>query len=573
MIPPAGRKKLGEILLEDGLLTQAQLTDALNNQAKQKERKYLGELLVDLGYITEEGLALTLSKKLGLKYVSFSDNTLVVNIAQDLDRVIDQKYAGANFIVPVAKAPIGLTVVMWDPLNFNVVDYVKRVAHMNVIIQCSTKKDILQAIERLYVDKGVSVVGPDPAAMIRDPQRTAAMPRHTEIDDLKTKAAEAPVIKLVNSIIQRAIREKASDIHIDPQVDKVSIRFRLDGILYEAESLPKETVAAIISRIKILSRLDIAEKRLPQDGGFMMRLEDRNIDFRISTMPTIYGEKVVMRVLDKAQMKAELGTLGLTPADLERVNQSIYKPYGLIFLTGPTGSGKTTTLYCILNAIRSPKKNILTIEDPVEYRIEGVNQVQANPQIGLDFARGLRTFLRQDPDIIMVGEVRDLETAEICVRSALVGRLVLSTLHTNDTVGAVARLVDFGIEPFLLAATLNMIIAQRLARRLCEKCKEPAKVDAKVLHDFKLEGVSIFGPKGCPACNNRGFSGRLPVFEIMSVDNEIRDMIEKKADATTIKDSLIKKGMMTLRQDGLTKVRDGLTSLDEILAITMESGV
>ncbi len=331
-------------------------------------------------------------------------------------------------------------------------------------------------------------------------------------------------------------------------------------------------MAPIISRIKILSRLDISEKRLPQDGGFMMTIDKRSVDLRISTIPTIYGEKMCIRILDKEKMNIDLSTAGLSNEDHATVEKNIKSPHGLICLTGPTGSGKTTSLYCILNEIKSPEKNILTIEDPVEYRIDSVNQVQAKPEIGLDFARGLRTFLRQDPDIIMVGEVRDLETAEICVRSALVGRLVLSTVHTNDAVGAIARFLDFGVEPFLLASTLTMVIAQRLVRKLCPQCKELLKIDTKTLDKYGFHDNKIFGPVGCDVCNGRGYIGRTAIYEIMCMDDTSKSMVERGEQLGVIKKYFVEeKGMKTLRVNGLEKVRQGETSLEEVLTITLDT--
>lgn len=566
-MPRIGRKLLGEILLEDGLVTKEQLQEALNLQQQSKEKKPIGELLVELGYLQEEGLALTLSKKLGIKYVSFSDGTFTIRYDQDLDKLIGEKFARTNLALPLSKTSRYLSVAIWDPLNFVVLDNIKRITGLEIIICSTTKKDIIEGIERLYIQKGAFAGD----RHIFDISTEKIKIKSESIDELKMKAAEAPIVKMVNSLIKQAVTEKASDIHIEPQADGISVRYRIDGVLYEVEAPPKSMVAPIISRLKILSRLDIAEKRLPQDGGFMTNIENRNIDLRVSTIPTIYGEKIAIRVLDKEMLSFKLSSIGLNSSDFEKVSANITKPYGLVILTGPTGSGKTTTLYCILNEIKSPKKNIVTIEDPVEYRIDGVNQVQAMPTIGLDFARGLRSFLRQDPDVIMVGEIRDLETAEICVRSALVGRLVLSTLHTNDSVGSISRLLDFGIEPFLLSSTLVMVIAQRLIRKLCPECKEAVKLDKKTTDKYALAGSQLYGPKGCASCRQHGFSGRIALFEIMCIDREIGNMIEKREDISAIRNALAKKGIRTLREDGLDKVRQGLTSLDEMLAATMEA--
>jgi len=565
------KKRLGEILLDDELVTKEQLEEALNLQKSSKDRKPIGELLIELGYLSEEGLALAISKKLGLKYVSFSDNSLKISFDQGLDKLIAEKFARDNLVLPMSKAGRNLNVAMWDPLNFVVVDNIKKMIRLDLVISCSPKKDILDGIDKLYLHKGVVPTVGGEAGLSSFAIGEGFDIATKNIDELKSKAAEAPVVKIVNHLIRQAVKEKASDIHIDPQEEKVSVRMRVDGVLYEIEPPPKEMIAPIVSRIKILSRLDIAEKRLPQDGGFMTKIDNRNIDFRVSTIPTIYGEKLALRVLDKGEIRFDLDSLGMSKENLKKVTEYIKKPYGIIFLTGPTGSGKTTTLYCILNEIKSPKKNILTIEDPVEYRIEGVNQVQAMPQIGLTFAKGLRTFLRQDPDIVMVGEVRDLETAEISVRAALVGRLVLSTLHTNDSVGAISRLVDFGIEAFLLSSTLNMVIAQRLVRKLCKDCKQVVTLEKQTTEKYGLKGVKTYGPKGCTSCRKRGYTGRIAIYEIMCVDEEIREMIERKQNIGAIKSALIKKGMETLRQDGFKKVKEGATSLDEVLAVTMEA--
>ena len=569
-MPVIGRKMLGDMLLEDGLITPEQLNEALGRQQQSTERRPIGELLIQLGYLSEEELALTLSKKLRTRYVSFSDNSLVLQQGQNLEKLIDEKFARRNFVLPLSKTATVVTITMWDPLDLIVIDNVRRATSLNPTVYCSPKKDIIAGLERLYGYQSGSAV----STQVRIPfaeGSEAVSASHEDMDKIKTMAADSSVIKVVNRILQEAVSQRASDIHIEPLETGISVRYRIDGILYETESPSKDMLSAIVSRIKILSRIDIAEKRLPQDGGFMLTVAGQSVDFRVSTIPTIYGEKIAIRVLDKEKIRLNLASIGLSDGDSKKVLAHIRKPYGLIFVTGPTGSGKTTSLYCILNELRSPHKNIITIEDPVEYRIPGINQVQAFPNIGFDFARGLRAFLRQDPDIIMVGEVRDMETAEICVRSALAGRLVLSTLHTNDSVGSISRLLDLSVEPFLVSSTIIMIIAQRLGRRLCEKCKQPIKIDDKTSERYHLKGAQLFGPKGCDACMDRGYSGRIAVFEILCADLDIRALIEKRADSNVIRELLLKKGMKTLREDGIEKARQGLTSLDEILAITMDA--
>jgi len=567
-MPSLARKRIGDILVKDGLITEEQLNEALELQKKSDSKIPIGELLIQLGYLSEEGLALSLSKKLNNEYVSFSDNSLAVKYDQGLDRVISHDFATLNTVLPISKTDKTISVAMWDPLNFVVIDNIKRMTSLEVDVYCSTKKDILDGIERLYVLKGVvSERRPEVQGAVIEQKSV----KREDLEQLKLKASEPPVIKLVNSIIHNAISDKASDIHIEPNENGFDIRLRVDGLLYKIDTPSKDMYAPIASRIKILSRLDIAEKRLPQDGGFTIKVEKRSVDFRVSTMPTIYGEKIVLRILDKEKINFTIPSLGMHKNDLIRVSNAIRKPHGLILLTGPTGSGKTTTLYCILNEIKSSQKNIVTIEDPVEYRIDGANQVQEQSNIGLTFARGLRTFLRQDPDIIMVGEIRDNETAEMSIRSALVGRLVLSTLHTNDSVGAVARLVDLGVEPFLVSSTLIMVIAQRLVRKLCPDCRVPVKPDKEILAKYNLAGFKLYGPKGCSACQERGFKGRVPIFEIMITDQEIQELIAKRSDSSVIKSALLKKGMKLLRDDAIDKVKDGLTSLDEALSATMEA--
>ncbi|MDD5173339.1 MAG: ATPase, T2SS/T4P/T4SS family [Candidatus Omnitrophica bacterium] len=563
------RRRIGDILIEDGMITPEQLNEALELQKGSIDDIAIGEVLIQLGHLSEEGLSLSLSKKLKIKYLSFSDYSLEIRYDQGLDKLIGEEFARMHLVLPISKTQKAISISMWDPLNFVCIDNIKRMTLLDVTVYCSTKKDILEGIERLYVLKGPPVNGYAASAITVDQKPPVA--RKEEVEQLKMKASEPPIIKLVNMIIQRAIKDKASDIHIEPTETGIDIRYRIDGILYAIDTPSKDMYAPIVSRIKILSRLDIAEKRLPQDGGFSIKIDNRTVDFRVSTIPTIYGEKIVIRILDKEKMGFDLSSIGMSKPDFLKVSTAIKKPYGLIFITGPTGSGKTTTLYCILNSIKSPQKNLITIEDPVEYKIEGVNQVQEMSSIGLSFGRGLRAFLRQDPDIIMVGEVRDLETAEMAVRSALVGRLILSTLHTNDAVGAISRLLDMGIEPFLVSSTLIMVIAQRLVRRLCPECKKRVKnIDKTTIDKYKLAGATLYEPKGCSKCNNRGFSGRIAVFEILIADPEIQELIEKRADITVIKSALIKKGMKLLRDDAMEKVREGQTTLNEAIIATME---
>jgi type IV pilus assembly protein PilB len=389
------------------------------------------------------------------------------------------------------------------------------------------------------------------------------------LDKLIARAEEAPVVKLVDLIVRQAIDERASDIHIEPFKDKISLRYRIDGKLYEIPPPAKQLHLPIISRIKILSKLDIAEKRLPQDGAFLVKLEDRPIDIRVSTVPTIYGEKVVLRILDRSAVVLDLNRLGFEPKQLEQMRHAINLPYGLVFLTGPTGSGKTTTLYAILSEIKDPTKNIITVEDPVEYKLDGINQVQVKPEIGLTFANALRSFLRQDPDIMLVGETRDLETAQICIRSALTGHLVFSTLHTNDAPSAISRLIDIGIEPYMIAPSIQLVVAQRLLRKLCPDCKEAYEPTAEQAKDIKIKADLIYKPKGCSKCGQIGYRGRACIAEIMTINEQMRDLISQGASYQKIRDAAKEFGMHTLYEIGIKKVEDGITSLEEALSVTL----
>jgi type II secretory ATPase GspE/PulE/Tfp pilus assembly ATPase PilB-like protein len=389
------------------------------------------------------------------------------------------------------------------------------------------------------------------------------------LDKVIAEASEAPVVKFVDLLIKRSINDRASDIHIEPLKDAISVRYRIDGILYEISPPAKHLIAPLVSRVKILAKLDIAEKRLPQDGGFIIKMEDRVIDVRVSTIPTIYGEKVVMRLLDKSTVPLDLGQLGFEAKALDDFRKAIRQPYGLILLTGPTGSGKTTTLYAALNEIKSAAKNVITIEDPVEYRLDGINQVQAKPNIGLTFAAGLRAFLRQDPDIIMVGEVRDLETAQICVRASLTGHLVFSTLHTTDAAGAISRMIDIGIEPYLLVSSLTLVGAQRLVRKLCPDCKEAYEVTPQIQEKVFLKQDLLYKAKGCDKCNQIGYRGRTAIYEILPITEKIKDLIYKRSLPQVLRETARQQGMRTLWESGIKKVEDGITSLEELMSITL----
>ncbi len=563
--------RLGELLVQEGLISVAQLEKAVSVQRQEGGR--LGEVLVRLGMVKEDQMVLVLGKQLNVPYFSLGTGMLKPAIDQGLEQLVPQDFALKNSVLPLSRTLKSLTVAMSDPLDLILVDNLERLTNCEINPVIATKSDITKAVEGFYdksamLDQAVkdsydiSVSG-EVGSELNTPDQELSL------DKLVARAEEAPVVKLVDLIIRQAIDERASDIHIEPFKNKISLRYRIDGKLYEIPPPVRHLHLPIISRVKILAKLDIAEKRLPQDGAFLVRIGERPIDIRVSTIPTIYGEKVVMRLLDRSEVILDLNRLGFDQKQLEPMRKAINAPYGLVFLTGPTGSGKTTTLYAILNEIKSPTKNIVTIEDPVEYKLEGINQVQIKPEIGLTFAAALRSFLRQDPDIMLVGEVRDLETAQICIRSALTGHLVLSTLHTNDAPTAVSRLMDIGIEPYMLAPSILAIIAQRLVRRLCPDCKEAYEPTKDQLANINLKAELIYRAKGCAKCNNTGYRGRACIAEVMMVNDEIRDLINRKASFQKIREAAKANGMQGLYEAGLKKVEDGVTSLEDAISVTL----
>lgn len=563
--------RLGELLIQEGLINASQLEKALSVQRQEGGR--LGEILVKLGVVKEDQLVAILGKQLNIPYFSLGTGMLRPAVDQGLEELIPHDFAFKNSVLPLSRTLKSLTVAMIDPLDLILIDNLKKITGCEINPVVATRSDISKAIEEFYgrsamlkkaVEASYETVGLDLTAEVKE-----ISDEELSLDKLIARAEEAPVVKLVDLIIRQAIDERASDIHIEPFKDKISLRYRIDGKLYEIPPPAKHLHMPIVSRVKILSRLDIAEKRLPQDGAFLVKLEDRAVDLRISTIPTIHGEKVVMRILDRSQVVLDMNLLGFEPKQMELIRHAINLPYGLVFLTGPTGSGKTTTLYAILNEIKDPTKNIITIEDPVEYKLEGVNQVQVKPDIGLTFASALRSFLRQDPDIMLVGEVRDLETAEICIRSALTGHLVLSTLHTNDAPSAVSRLADIGIEPYMLAPSLQLVVAQRLARKLCLDCKEAYEPSPEQLKSVKIKSELIYKPKGCPKCNHLGYKGRACISEIMLINEQLRDLITQRTPFQKIREVARAGGMQTLYESGIKKVEDGVTSLEEALSITL----
>ena len=574
--------KIGEILIQQGLITENQLNKAIEHQRTEKGR--LGEILIKLGIITEENMTAALGSQLGIPYYT-SDNIELMEPQEDqgLEKLIPADFAKKHCVLPISKHLNSLTCAVPDPLDLLLLDNLRRVTGHEINLVIAPQTSIVSAIDHFYF-QDTTPIDSKPTMLSaavqksyqkKDDHMTIAPKKSNEstelsLDKLIAKAEEAPVIKLVDLIIRQAIDERASDIHIEPFDNKINLRYRIDGHLYSLPPPAPHLHLPIISRIKILAKLDIAEKRLPQDGAISAKLENRTVDLRVSTVPTVWGEKVVLRILDKGAVPLELASLGFDSKQVDSLRKALSAPYGLFFVTGPTGSGKSTTLYAAVNETIDPTKNVLTAEDPVEYKIEGINQIAIRPDIGLTFATTLKAFLRQDPDIIMVGETRDLETASICVRAALTGHFVLSTLHTNDAASAITRLMDIGIPNYLLTPSLVAIMGQRLARKLCPKCKEPYEPSPDQHGGITFKSDLIYRPKGCEDCKNTGFKGRLVVAEVLVVDDEIRALISKGANSGEIKDCARKNGMLTIFDSGIKVVEKGMTSFDEVCRISVE---
>ncbi|MDP3041220.1 MAG: ATPase, T2SS/T4P/T4SS family [Candidatus Omnitrophota bacterium] len=561
--------RLGEFLLKEGIITTSQLEKAITVQRQEGGR--LGEVLIRMGVAKEEQVLAALGKQLNIPYFSLGTGMLKPAMDQGLENLIAHDFALKNAVLPLSRMFRSLTVALSDPLDILLIDSLRKLTGSEINPVIAMRSDILKAIEEFY---GKSSMLKDVVDSSYDTdssfiQRSEDLGQELSLDKLIARAEEAPVVKLVDLIIRQAIGERASDIHIEPFKDRISLRYRIDGKLYEIPPPAKHLHLPLVSRVKILAKLDIAEKRLPQDGAILVRIDDRPIDIRVSIIPTIYGEKAVLRILDRGGVTLNLDYLGFDARQLEHVRKAIFSPYGLVLITGPTGSGKSTSLYAILNEIKSPSKNIVSVEDPVEYKMDQINQVQVKPEIGLTFAAALRSFLRQDPDIILVGEIRDLETAQICIRSALTGHLVLSTLHTNDAPSAVSRLMDIGIEPYMLAPSLLVIVAQRLVRKLCLDCKVAYEPTSAQLKGAAIKAELIYGSKGCAKCNNAGYKGRVCIVEVLPVTLEIQDLINQRASFQKIREVARAAGMQTLYESGIKKVESGITSLEEILSATL----
>jgi len=486
---------------------------------------------------------------------------------------LSEKMMRESRFVPLEISDGLLRIAMADPEDFYTVDALKLATGLDIAVYPGKDGDILDAIEKLY---GAGTQSLETIIEAADKNIYNIAPEGMEdADHLRDLASEAPIIRLVNRLIFNAVEQRASDIHFEPFEQEFKARYRVDGVLHDVESPPKRLQAAIISRVKIMAKLDIAERRLPQDGRIKLRIADKEIDFRISTIPTLFGESLVMRILDRDTLILDLEKLGFPEDIYEKYTELVSQPYGMVLVTGPTGSGKTSTLYTTLAKINSPENKIITLEEPVEYQLSGVNQIQVNPKIGMTFANGLRSIVRQDPDIILVGEIRDRETAEIAIQSALTGHLLFSTLHTNDAAGAITRLLDMGVESFLLSSTLLGVLAQRLVRVICPYCKAPTRPDKKLLNSMaippeEVSGIEFFAGKGCEECRYTGFRGRTAIFEYLPVDDEIRREITNRSSTERIKEIAMRKGLLTLRQDGWRKVRKGVTTISEVLKVTLE---
>ncbi|MDX1973566.1 MAG: type IV-A pilus assembly ATPase PilB [Candidatus Sumerlaeia bacterium] len=570
-------RKLGQMLVADGVISSANLELALAEQ--EATRGSLGKILVDKKLTTEWEMASALGKQLNVPFITLSHYDIDKLVLESIPVNLVKKYK----IVPVDKTGDTLTIALADPSNIYLLDELKLLTKSQIIPVISFESDIMEAIARYYTSETSSSNNFDEMLMeISDADFKSVQDELAEEQlDIVDENAEndggdedntAPVIQLVNQIVMEAIKQGASDIHIEPFEKQIRLRYRVDGTLIEMSPPPKKFQNALVSRIKIISDLDISEKRLPQDGRFRIKANGRPIDFRVSTCPVVHGEKVVMRILDGGNLMLNLGDLGFDPEEMEALEKAINSPWGMALITGPTGSGKSTTLYSALSAINDPTKNISTIEDPVEYNLKGINQVQAKPNIGLTFASGLKSFLRQDPDIIMIGEIRDKETGEIAVKAALTGHLVLSTIHTNDAPSTPQRLANMGIEPFLISASLILVEAQRLIRRICKKCKEEYKPDASLLKSLGIEDPEavFFRGKGCEVCRGSGQKGRVGLYEIMTVNDAIRDAITQELPVNQLKRLAISSGMRTLRMAGIRKVLQGAAKIEEVLGATIE---
>ncbi len=568
--------RLGEILIKESLITSDQLKKALDYQKQHGGR--LGTCLMKLGFVSDDEITQVLSRQYGVPSI----NLKYYEVESPVIKLIPQETAVRYQVVPLSRVGATLTIAMTDPTNVFAMDDIKFMTGFNVEPVVASESDINEAIRKFYGDASsveeLSKVMKDLTSDEAADLELASEEEQLDAAALERAAEEAPIIKLVNLILTDAVKRGASDIHIEPYEKELRVRLRIDGILQAVMTPPLKLKDAITSRVKIMSKLDISEKRLPQDGRIMLKYQrdgkKKELDFRVSTVPTIFGEKIVLRLLDKENLRLDMTKLGFEPESLVKFERAILRPYGMVLVTGPTGSGKTNTLYSAISRLNTPETNIMTAEDPVEFQLSGVNQVQMKEQIGLNFAAALRAFLRQDPNIVLVGEIRDFETAEIAVKAALTGHLVLSTLHTNDAPSTISRLMNMGIEPFLVATSVNLIGAQRLIRRICTGCKEALQVPEQALLDAgfspeEAKKVTPYHGKGCTTCNNSGYKGRVALYEIMEINDELRELILVGASALELKKKALDQGMITLRRSGLIKIAAGMATLEEVLRETV----
>ncbi|HKF51355.1 MAG TPA: type IV-A pilus assembly ATPase PilB [Candidatus Acidoferrales bacterium] len=568
--------RLGEILVRDSLISQDQLKQALDYQKREGGR--LGTCLVKLGIVSDEDITAVLSRQYGVPSI----NLKFYEVDPTVIKLIPQETAVRYQIVPLSRVGSTLTIAMTDPTNVFAMDDIKFMTGFNVEPVVASETAIVEAIGKFYgaiesvqeLDKVMKDLADEEAALELSQEEADNM----DLASLEKAAEEAPIIKLVNLVLTDAVKRGASDIHVEPYEKEYRVRFRIDGVMQNVMSPPLKLRDAITSRIKIMAKLDISEKRLPQDGRIMIKYakdgKKKELDFRVSTVPTLFGEKIVLRLLDKENLRLDMTKLGFEKESLDKFTRAILRPYGMVLVTGPTGSGKTNTLYSSVARLNTPDTNIMTAEDPVEFQLPGINQVQMKEQIGLNFASALRAFLRQDPNIILVGEIRDFETAEIAVKAALTGHLVLSTLHTNDAPSTISRLMNMGIEPFLVATSVNLIAAQRLVRRVCGGCKEPMQITPQALVDAgytqeESKTTTIYHGRGCGTCNSTGYKGRVALYEVMEVTDELKELILVGASALELKKKALEGGMITLRKSGLIKVAAGMTTLEEVVRETV----
>jgi type IV pilus assembly protein PilB len=572
--------QIGELLIKENLITAEQLEGALKHQRQHGGR--LGSILISFGYVQDDDITSLLSKQYGVPSINLAYFEIDAAVIKLIPLETAQKY----MVVPLSRVGSTLTIATVDPTNVFAMDDIKFMTGFNVEPVVASEASIFEALEKYYGTPHAielkrvyeEIALGEKESFELDLEAATEDTGQVSIDELQRSSEEAPIIKLVNLILSESLKKGASDVHIEPYEKDFRIRFRIDGILYNIMNPPLRLKDAITSRVKIMAKMDISEKRLPQDGRIKIRTtfnsRKKEIDYRVSTLPTLFGEKIVLRILDRDNLPLDMSKLGFEEASLKRIEAGILKPYGMVLVTGPTGSGKTSTLYSALNRLNTPETNIITAEDPVEYNFRGINQVQIKEQIGLTFAAALRSFLRQDPNIILVGEIRDFETTEIAIKAALTGHLVLSTIHTNDAPSTISRLLNMGIEPFLVATSVHLICAQRLIRKICNDCKTEIKTPIQAIINIGFtpedaKAIQTFKGEGCKTCNGTGYKGRVGLYEVMEISEAIQELILVGASAREIKRKAIEEGMLTLRDSGLTKIKAGITTLDEVLRETV----